>query len=281
MLDLEPADGRIAVATGIGSGIGAIFGAPLGGRSWRRRSSTATTSIRRRSSRVSSPRWSVLSSSGPSRDSRRSSATPALSLHRSVPVALVRPHRPLGGSGRPSLRQGLLWVGRPLHAFAPAPMGQARPSAGWSSVRSPSRFLESPAPGTAGSSKPVPRAGAIPLWIVLLLPFARILATGLSIGSGGSGGIFGPGIVIGAFLGASVWRLFDPVFPSMGHDPAPYVIVGMMSCFGGISRAPLGGDAHGGRDDREPFHPDAGHGGCRASPGSSSGATTTPSTGAS
>ncbi len=30
-LDLDPADGRIAVATGIGSGIGAIFGAPLGG----------------------------------------------------------------------------------------------------------------------------------------------------------------------------------------------------------------------------------------------------------
>ena len=80
---------------------------------------------------------------------------------------------------------------------------------------------------------------SIPLWIVLIVPFARILATGLSIGSGGSGGIFGPGIVIGAFLGAAVWRVFDPVFPSMGHDPAPYVIVGMMSCFGGISRAPL------------------------------------------
>src|SRR5664280_2188339 len=31
----------------------------------------------------------------------------------------------------------------------------------------------------------------LPLWIVLILPFARILATGLSIGSGGSGGIFG------------------------------------------------------------------------------------------
>jgi CBS domain-containing protein len=80
---------------------------------------------------------------------------------------------------------------------------------------------------------------AIPLWIVLILPLARIVATGLSIGSGGSGGIFGPGMVIGAFLGASVWRLFDPVVPSMGHSPAPYVIVGMMSCFGGISRAPL------------------------------------------
>jgi CBS domain-containing protein len=45
--------------------------------------------------------------------------------------------------------------------------------------------------------------------------------------------------VIGAFLGAAVWRVFDPLVAAMGHDPAPYVIVGMMSCFGGISRAPL------------------------------------------
>ena len=37
----------------------------------------------------------------------------------------------------------------------------------------------------------------IPLWIVLILPLAKIVATSLSIGTGGSGGIFGPGIVIG------------------------------------------------------------------------------------
>jgi len=79
----------------------------------------------------------------------------------------------------------------------------------------------------------------IPLWIVLILPFARIATTGLSIGSGGSGGIFGPGMVIGAFTGAAVWRLLEPLVPSLGHDPAPYVIVGMMACFGSISRAPL------------------------------------------
>jgi CIC family chloride channel protein len=46
-------------------------------------------------------------------------------------------------------------------------------------------------------------------------------------------------MVIGAFIGASVWRLLEPVVPSMGHNPAPYVIIGMMCCFGGISRAPL------------------------------------------
>ena len=37
--------------------------------------------------------------------------------------------------------------------------------------------------------------------MVLALPFAKILATSLSIGSGGSGGIFGPGMVIGGLLG--------------------------------------------------------------------------------
>ena len=58
-----------------------------------------------------------------------------------------------------------------------------------------------------------PRLLTLPLWIVLIFPFARILATGLSIGSGGSGGIFGPGSIIGAFLGASVWRLFEPTSP--------------------------------------------------------------------
>ena len=79
----------------------------------------------------------------------------------------------------------------------------------------------------------------MPIWIVLILPFARILATGLSIGSGGSGGVFGPGMVIGAFIGAAVWRLFEPAFPWIGDDPTPYVIVGMMCCFGTIARAPL------------------------------------------
>jgi hypothetical protein len=46
-------------------------------------------------------------------------------------------------------------------------------------------------------------------------------------------------MVIGAFMGAAVWRVFEPIVPSMGHNPAPYVIIGMMCCFGGISRAPL------------------------------------------
>lgn len=79
----------------------------------------------------------------------------------------------------------------------------------------------------------------LPLWGILLLPFAKILATSLSIGSGGSGGIFGPGMVIGGMLGASFWRLGHDVLPHMPADPAPVVIIGMMALFGGIAHAPL------------------------------------------
>ncbi|MDQ6692798.1 MAG: chloride channel protein [Chloroflexota bacterium] len=78
-----------------------------------------------------------------------------------------------------------------------------------------------------------------PLWVVLLLPFAKILSTSLSIGSGGSGGIFGPGMVVGGMLGASFWRLGEGFLPQMPTDPAPLVIIGMMALFGGIAHAPL------------------------------------------
>ncbi len=79
----------------------------------------------------------------------------------------------------------------------------------------------------------------LPLLVVLALPLARIVATGFSIGSGGSGGIFGPGMVIGAFTGAAVWRLLEPIAPAVPHGPAPFVVIGMMACFGSIARAPL------------------------------------------
>jgi CIC family chloride channel protein len=80
----------------------------------------------------------------------------------------------------------------------------------------------------------------IPLWIVVLLPVAKIVATSLSIGTGGSGGIFGPGIVIGAFVGAAVWRLAELTgLPGVPHSPAVFVIVAMMACFGSVAHAPL------------------------------------------
>ncbi len=80
---------------------------------------------------------------------------------------------------------------------------------------------------------------SLPLWLVLLLPVGKIVATSLSIGSGGSGGIFGPGMVIGGFVGAVFWRLTESWLPGMPNTPAPFVIIAMMALFGGIAHAPL------------------------------------------
>ena len=240
-LDLEPEDGRIAVATGIGSGIGAIFGAPLGG--------------------------AVLASEILYRDDFDPAALlPSFiaSVVSFVVFDAVEGFSPLFGyvtTYRFTDPVQLLWFA--LIGVLAGLIGllYAKGFYGLADLfkRSPLPRWAAPAIGglmVGAIAIAIPQVigtgygwvqqclshnglESIPLWIVLIVPFVRILATGLSIGSGGSGGIFGPGIVIGAFLGAAVWRVFDPVFPSMGHDPAPYVIVGMMSCFGGISRAPL------------------------------------------
>ncbi|QUR65898.1 chloride channel protein [Mycobacterium spongiae] len=80
----------------------------------------------------------------------------------------------------------------------------------------------------------------IPLWIIVVLPIAKIVATSLSIGTGGSGGLFGPGIVIGAFVGAAIWRLGELTgLAGVPDAPGIFVVVAMMTCFGSVSRAPL------------------------------------------
>lgn len=81
---------------------------------------------------------------------------------------------------------------------------------------------------------------AIPLWIVLALPVAKIVATSLTVGTGGSGGIFGPGIVIGGFVGAAIWRIADLTgAPGVPDGPGAFMVVAMAACFGSVAHAPL------------------------------------------
>lgn len=78
----------------------------------------------------------------------------------------------------------------------------------------------------------------LPVTLMLVIIFAKILATGLSIGSGGSGGVFAPGLVIGGMVGGVMWYFLQnfPIAPEM---PAAFVVVGMMALFGGIAKAPV------------------------------------------
>lgn len=75
-------------------------------------------------------------------------------------------------------------------------------------------------------------------WLLVLLPFLRIMTTSVTVGSGGSGGIFGPGMVIGGLVGAAYWRLGHEL-PGFPEDPGPVVIIGMTAMFGAIAHAPL------------------------------------------
>ena len=77
----------------------------------------------------------------------------------------------------------------------------------------------------------------LPLYILIILFFLKIIATSLTIGSGGSGGVFAPGIVTGAFLGAAIGVLLHPYFPFV--NVAEITIVTMIAFFGGISKAPI------------------------------------------
>ncbi len=77
----------------------------------------------------------------------------------------------------------------------------------------------------------------LPLLILVILIFAKIIATSLTIGSGGSGGVFAPGMVIGSFLGITVFTVFHPFFPEV--TVAEAAIVSMISFFGGVSKAPI------------------------------------------
>jgi len=79
----------------------------------------------------------------------------------------------------------------------------------------------------------------VPLWLLLMLPLAKIAATSLSIGTGGSGGIFGPGLLIGAATGIAFWLVASPLGIA-SDDPVVFAIIGMAVCLGSIVHAPLG-----------------------------------------
>jgi chloride channel protein, CIC family len=83
---------------------------------------------------------------------------------------------------------------------------------------------------------------AMVLAILLAAIFLRMVMTSFVVGSGGSAGLFGTSVVVGAFLGTVVGGVSHDLLP--GLVPVAIVpvfsIVGMMSFFGGISKAPLG-----------------------------------------
>ncbi|WSG12009.1 chloride channel protein [Nonomuraea sp. NBC_01738] len=77
------------------------------------------------------------------------------------------------------------------------------------------------------------------LWMLAVFPLAKLVATALTVGTGGSGGVFGPGLVIGASLGCLLWRLALP-YGLATPTPVPFVVMGMAAGIGPLVHAPIG-----------------------------------------
>ena len=81
--------------------------------------------------------------------------------------------------------------------------------------------------------------GQMALWVMLVIALAKVVATSLTISSGGSGGVFAPSLVIGAMLGGTFGATAEILFPMLVQDPRAYVLVGMAGFFAGVANAPI------------------------------------------
>ena len=80
---------------------------------------------------------------------------------------------------------------------------------------------------------------ALGIGLLLAIAFGKMLTTSLTIGAGGSGGVFGPSMVIGGCLGGAVGNFFHQIWPSVVAQPRSFVIVGMAGFFAGCANAPF------------------------------------------
>lgn len=75
--------------------------------------------------------------------------------------------------------------------------------------------------------------GTNAFWVIVALLVAKMAATVLTIGSGGSGGIFFPSLFMGGTVGAIIANLFQL------SNPGLYVLVGMGAMMAGVTKTPL------------------------------------------
>ena len=76
-------------------------------------------------------------------------------------------------------------------------------------------------------------------WLLLVLVFSKILATSITIGSGGSGGVFAPSLFLGAMAGGFFGTVVHDLFPGVTATPGAYSIVGMGAVVSATTHGPM------------------------------------------
>ena len=81
--------------------------------------------------------------------------------------------------------------------------------------------------------------GRLATEIVLGLFIFKMLATVLTLGAGGSGGIFAPSLFMGAMMGGVFGKMTHHMFPAVTAPAGAYALVGMAAFFSGAAQAPV------------------------------------------
>lgn len=81
--------------------------------------------------------------------------------------------------------------------------------------------------------------GHYAMGLLFILAAAKILAVSLTIGSGGSGGVFAPSLFVGTMFGEAFGTALKNIFPTLVHHPDNFGLVGMAAFFAGAARAPI------------------------------------------
>ncbi len=82
-------------------------------------------------------------------------------------------------------------------------------------------------------------ANQLTLKVALILLILKMVATSLTLGSGGSGGVFAPGLFMGAMLGVAFELSVKAIFPGLLAPAGAYALVGMAALFAATAHAPL------------------------------------------
>lgn len=76
-------------------------------------------------------------------------------------------------------------------------------------------------------------------YLLLLLFLLKLVVTSLTLGSGGSGGIFSPSLYMGAALGGAYGIILHQIFPWLAISPPAFAVAGMAGMFGGATGAAM------------------------------------------
>ncbi|HUX22448.1 MAG TPA: chloride channel protein, partial [Spirochaetia bacterium] len=77
------------------------------------------------------------------------------------------------------------------------------------------------------------------IWTMLMLLVLKLFVTSTTIASGGSGGVFAPGLFMGAMLGGIWGDIANSIFPGITVTNGAFAMVGMATVFAGSARAPI------------------------------------------